>query len=140
MALLKENERLTKGRRTYSDALIENTLNYDGMFGKHHVNVVVGQTFEEENTNNLTAWGTNFTEPYFLQIQNAANKDADSYEDKHTLASYIGRLIYDYDGKYLLSAVIRRDGSSRLSSGRHWGTFPSVSIGWRFDKESLLPH
>ena len=139
VALLKENERLTKGRRTYSDALIENTLNYDGMFGKHHVNVVVGQTFEEENTNNLTAWGTNFTEPYFLQIQNAANKDADSYEDKHTLASYIGRLIYDYDGKYLLSAVIRRDGSSRLSSGRHWGTFPSVSIGWRFDKESFFP-
>ena len=139
VALLKENERLTKGRRTYSDALIENTLNYDGMFGKHHVNVVVGQTFEEENTNNLTAWGTNFTEPYFLQIKNAANKDADSYEDKHTLASYIGRLIYDYDGKYLLSAVIRRDGSSRLSSGRHWGTFPSVSIGWRFDKESFFP-
>ena len=48
-------------------------------------------------------------------------------------------MIYDYDGKYLLSAVIRRDGSSRLSSGRHWGTFPSVSIGWRFDKESFFP-
>ena len=139
VALLKENERLTKGRRTYADALIENTLNYDGMFGKHHVNLVVGQTFEEENTNNLTAWGTNFTEPYFLQIDNAATRDANSYEDKHTLASYIGRLIYDYDGKYLLSAVIRRDGSSRMSSGRHWGTFPSVSLGWRFDKESFFP-
>ena len=139
VALLKENERLEKGRRTYADALIENTLNYDGTFGKHHVNVVVGQTYEEENTNNLTAWGNNFTEPYFLQIQNAASKDASSYEDKHVLASYIGRLIYDYDGKYLLSAVVRRDGSSRLSSKNHWGTFPSVSLGWRFDKEDFFP-
>jgi TonB-linked SusC/RagA family outer membrane protein len=139
VALLKENERLTKGRRTMSDALVENTLNYDGMFGKHHVNLVVGQTYEEENFNNLTAWGNNFTEPYYLQLQNAGSKDASSDEAKHALASYIGRLIYDYDGKYLLSAVVRRDGSSRLSSGRHWGTFPSISLGWRFDKESFFP-
>ena len=139
VALLKENERLEKARRTYSDALVENTLNYDGQFGKHHLNLVVGMTYEEENTNNLSAWGTNFTEPYYLQIQNAAAKDANSHEDKHVLASYIGRLIYDYDGKYLLSAVVRRDGSSRLSPGRHWGTFPSISLGWRFDKEKFFP-
>ena len=139
VALLKENERLEKGRRTISDALIENTLNYDGQFGKHHLNLLVGMTYEEEHWNNLNAWGTNFTEPYYLQIQNAAAKDGSSTEFKHVLASYIGRFIYDYDGKYLLSAVVRRDGSSRLSAGRHWGTFPSISIGWRFDKEKFFP-
>ena len=135
----KSNEKLTKGRRTYGDALIENTLTYDGTLGLNHVNLVVGQTFEQENTDILTAWGVNFTEPYYLQIQNAASKDGESYEYKHTMASYIARLNYDYDGKYLLSAIVRRDGSSRLSKDRRWDTFPSISIGWRFDKESFFP-
>lgn len=135
----KSNEKLTKGHRKYTDALIENTLTYDGTFGLHHANLVVGQTFEQENTNLLTAWGVNFTEPYYLQIQNAADRNAESYEYKHTMASYIARLNYDYDGKYLLSAIVRRDGSSRLSKDRRWDTFPSISIGWRFDKEKFFP-
>jgi TonB-linked SusC/RagA family outer membrane protein len=137
--LSKENERLNKDRRTYSDALIENTLTYDGTFGKHHVNLVAGQTYEEEGTNELHGWGVNFTEPYFLQLQNANDTYSSSYEYKHALTSLIGRLIYDYDGKYLLSAIIRRDGSSRLTKDIRWGTFPSVSLGWRFDKESFFP-
>ena len=135
----KSNETLTKTERRYSDFLVENTLNYDGNIGKHHFNIVVGQTYEEENTFTLTGWGKNFTEPYFLQLQNAENTYSSSYEYKHALASYIGRLIYDYDGKYLLSAVIRRDGSSRLSKNIRWGTFPSISVGWRFDKEDFFP-
>lgn len=137
--LAKSNEKLTEGYRNYSDALIENTLTYDGTIGKHHINVVAGQTYEEENTHTLTAWGTDFTEPYFLQLQNAANRDASSYEYKHAIASYIGRLNYNYDEKYLFSATVRRDGSSRLSKNIRWGTFPSVSGGWRFDKESFYP-
>ena len=137
--LAKENERLTKGHRKYTDALIENTLTYDGTIGLHHINLVVGQTYEEENTQTLTAWGINMNEPYFLQIQNALTRDANSYEYKHTLASYLARLNYDYDGKYLLSAIVRRDGSSRLTPSKRWGTFPSVSIGWRFDKEKFFP-
>ena len=137
--LAKENERLTKGHRKYTDALIENTLTYDGTFGLHHANIVVGQTYEEEHTNTLTGWGVNFSEPYFLQLQNANDTYSESYEYKHTLASYIARLNYDYDGKYLLSAVVRRDGSSRLTKDIRWGTFPSVSVGWRFDKEKFFP-
>ena len=137
--LAKENERLTKGHRKITDALIENTLTYDGTFGLHHVNIVAGQTYEEENWANLTGTGINFSEPYFLQLQNANDRTAVSSEFKHALASYIGRLIYDYDGKYLLSAVIRRDGSSRLTKNIRWGTFPSVSLGWRFDKEKFFP-
>ena len=137
--LAKENERLTKAHRKYTDALIENTLTYDGTFGLHHVNLVVGQTYEEETTNTLSGWGVNFSEPYFLQLQNANDTYSESYEYKHALASYIARLNYDYDGKYLLSAIIRRDGSSRLTKSIRWGTFPSVSLGWRFDKESFFP-
>ena len=137
--LAKENERLTKGHRKYTDALIENTLTYDGTFGLHHANIVVGQTYEEEHANTLTGWGVNFSEPYFLQLQNANDTYSESYEYKHTLASYIARLNYDYDGKYLLSAVVRRDGSSRLTKDIRWGTFPSVSVGWRFDKEKFFP-
>lgn len=135
----KTNERLTKGARSYSDALIENTLTYDGKIGKHHINFVAGQTYEEENTSILSGRGINFPEPYFLQIQNAANTYAESYEYKHALASYIARVNYNYDEKYLLSAIVRRDGSSRLSKDIRWGTFPSVSLGWRFDKESFFP-
>lgn len=135
----KTNERLTKGARSYSDALIENTLTYDGKIGKHHINFVAGQTYEKENTSILSGRGINFPEPYFLQIQNAANTYAESYEYKHALASYIARVNYNYDEKYLLSAIVRRDGSSRLSKDIRWGTFPSVSLGWRFDKESFFP-
>lgn len=135
----KSNEKLTKGSRDYSDALIENTLTYDGKIGKHNINLVVGQTYEEEYTDNLTGWAVNFPEPYFLQLQNGASTYSESSEYKHALTSFIGRLNYNYDDKYLLSAVVRRDGSSRLSKNIRWGTFPSVSVGWRFDREEFFP-
>ena len=122
----KSNERLTKSSRTYADALIENILTYDGTFGKHHVNLVAGQTYEEENSNTLTGWGIELSEPYYLQLQNSKTTHAESFETKHALASYIGRLNYDFDGKYLISGVIRRDGSSRLYKNIRWETFPSV--------------
>ena len=137
--LAKENERLTKAHRKYTDALIENTLTYDGTIGLHHANLVVGQTFEQENSNTLGATGVNLSEPYFLQLQNATSWSADSYETKHTLASYLARLNYDFDGKYLISGIVRRDGSSRLSKDIRWDTFTSISVGWRFDKEKFFP-
>ena len=137
--LAKENERLTKAHRKYTDALIENTLTWDGTMGLHHANLVVGQTFEEENTATMDVTGINLSEPYFLQLQNAGSWNANSYEAKHTLASYLARLNYDYDGKYLLSAIVRRDGSSRLTKDKRWDTFTSFSLGWRFDKEKFYP-
>ena len=135
----KENETLVDNHNKYTDALIENTLTYDGTMGLHHVNLVVGQTFQQENSSFLTVTGTEFTEPYYLQFQNAATRDASSSEYKHTIASYLARLNYDYDGKYLISGIIRRDGSSRLSPDSRWDTFKSISLGWRFDKEKFFP-
>ena len=55
----KSNERLTKSSRTYADYLIENTINYNGKIGLHNIDLVAGMTYEEENTNTLTAWGIN---------------------------------------------------------------------------------
>ena len=139
VSLDKSNERLEKNNRKYTDFLVENTLNYDGTIGNHHINALVGITYEEDNTYELNAWGLNFTEPYYLQLQNGDKRDASSFEYKHAISSYIGRLNYDYAGKYLISGVFRRDGSSRLSKDIRWKTFPSVSIGWRFDKENFFP-
>ncbi len=142
--LSKNNETLTQGYRNYSDALIENTLSYDGKFGLHHINAVVGQTFQHEIYHTLTGIGVNMPEPYYLQVDNAEETSATSYESEHALASYIGRVNYDFDEKYLISATVRRDGSSRIADDKntpqneHWDWFPSVSAGWRIDREGFF--
>ena len=137
--LSKSNENLSEGYRSYSDALIENTINYDGRFGRSHFNVVAGQTFERELFHTLTGTGVNLPEPYYLQVNNAEETSATSFESEHVLASYIGRIIYDFDEKYLISATARRDGSSRLSSDDRWDWFPSISAGWRIERENFVP-
>jgi TonB-linked SusC/RagA family outer membrane protein len=137
--LSKSNETLSEGYRSYSDALIENTISYDGKFGRNHINAVVGQTFQRELFHTLTGKGVNMPEPYYLQVNNAAETSAASNESEHVLASYIGRVNYDFDQKYLLSITARRDGSSRLSSADRWDWFPSVSGGWRIERENFFP-
>ena len=134
----KSNETLNEGYRSYTDALIENFLTYEGTMGRHHLNLVAGQTFERETYHTLTGRGNNMPEPYYLQVSNAETRDAGSYESEHVLASFLGRFTYDYDGKYLLQATVRRDGSSRLSSDDHWDWFPSFSAGWRIDRENFF--
>nr|MBF6629187.1 SusC/RagA family TonB-linked outer membrane protein [Proteiniphilum sp.] len=136
--LAKSNETLSQGYRNYSDALAENLLTYDGKFGLSHFNVFVGQTFQREIYHTLTGKGVNLPEPYYLQVNNAEETSATSFESEHVLASYIGRINYNYDEKYLLSATVRRDGSSRLSSLDRWGWFPSVSAGWRIERENFF--
>lgn len=134
------DSRLDQGYRQFTDALVENTINYEGTIAeKHHINAVIGQTYEAEQYHTLAAWGFNYSAPYYLQISQAADRDATSYESEHRLASYIGRLNYDFDQKYLLSITARRDGSSRLSSDDRWEWFPSVSLGWRLDREEFFP-
>ena len=137
--LAKSNENLSEGYRSFSDALIENTVTYDGKFGLSHINAVVGQTFERELYHTLTGKGVTMPEPYYLQVNNAEETSSTSFESEHVLASYIGRINYDFDQKYLLSATARRDGSSRLSSADRWDWFPSVSAGWRIDRENFFP-
>ena len=137
--LSKDNENLVEGYRQLTDGLVENTLTYDGVFGSNHVNLVVGQTFERERYHTLTGTGNNLSEPYYLQVSNAQKFKAASYESEHVICSFIGRLNYDFDEKYLISVTARRDGSSRLSSDDRWDWFPSFSAGWRFDREEFFP-
>lgn len=135
----KSNEKLTKSKDTYTEGLVENTLTYEGTFFQNaHLNVVLGQTFEQEDWNYLSAWGVNFSEPYFLQVQNGSTRDASSTDYTHRITSLFARANFDWDGKYLLSAIVRRDGSSRLTKDIRWETFPSVSLGWRIDKENFF--
>ncbi len=136
--LAKENENLYEAYRQYTDGLVENTITYDGTIGANHINFVIGQTFERERYHTLTGTGNTLSEPYYLQISNASTFKASSYESEHVLCSFIGRLNYDFDEKYLVSFTARRDGSSRLSSDDRWGTFPSVSAGWRVDREDFF--
>mgnify|MGYP002852172170 CR=1 FL=1 len=134
----KDNERLIEGYRQNTGGLVENTLQYNGTIGVNHINVVVGQTYEHEKYHTLTGTGINYPEPYYLQVANGLTRDAYSYASEHVLTSYLGRLNYDFDERYLLSATVRRDGSSRLSPDDRWGTFPSFSVGWRIDKEAFF--
>ena len=137
--LSKSNENLAQGYRNYSDALVENIINYDGKFGRNNINAVVGQTFQRELFHTLTGKGVNMPEPYYLQVNNAEETSATSYESEHVLASYIGRINYNFDEKYLISLTARRDGSSRLSSDDRWDWFPSASAGWRIERENFFP-
>lgn len=59
-------------------------------------------------------------------------------DERHVLLSYYARLNYSYDSRYLLTATVRRDGTSRFSSDNRWGTFPSVAVGWRLSEEAFL--
>lgn len=136
--LSKDNENLYEAYRQYTDGLVENTLTYDGIFGANHVNLVVGQTFQRERYHTLTATGNNLSEPYYLQISNAQKFKATSYESEHVICSFLARLNYDFDEKYLLSVTARRDGSSRLSADDRWDWFPSFSAGWRIDREDFF--
>lgn len=137
--LSKSSETLTQVYRNYGAALLENTLSYDGVFKKHHFNTLLGQTFQRELFYSLTGTGVNLSEPYYLQLENAATKSSTSQETEHVLASYFGRILYDFDERYLFSATVRRDGSSRFAPGNNIGWFPSVSAGWRMEREDFFP-
>ncbi|PIB37395.1 SusC/RagA family protein [Reichenbachiella sp. 5M10] len=137
--LTKSNETLTQEYRTYSASLVENTVTYDGHIGRHHINLLGGQSFQRELHHRLTGIGNNMPEPYYLQVNNAQETQASSFESEHVLASYFGRLNYDFDEKYLISATVRQDGSSRFPPGSNLGLFPSASAGWRIDRESFFP-
>ncbi len=137
--LLKEDETLTLVDEYTGDALIENTINYNASFGRHNFDIVAGQTFQKVYYKSHTGVGTDFPEPYYLQLSNASEKNSYSYESERLLSSYIGRVNYNFDGKYLISATARRDGSSRLSSDDRFEIFPSVSGGWRLEKENFFP-
>nr|WP_319397319.1 TonB-dependent receptor [uncultured Carboxylicivirga sp.] len=137
--LPKESEVLNQRYGYRSDALVENTLNYNASFGRHNIDAVVGQTYQTVYNHSLTGTGNNLSEPYYLQLNNAAERNSFSDESDWRMSSYIGRLNYNYDGKYLLSATARRDGASALTAGdTRFEIYPSISAGWRIERENFF--
>ncbi|TYZ06071.1 TonB-dependent receptor [Hymenobacter lutimineralis] len=124
--------------------LIENTLNYDHLFGdKHQVTVLLGQSAQEFNYSNVEAYRRNYARND-LQGINSGPRDplfgstAGRIQVPSHLASYFGRFNYEFAGKYLFQAVARYDGSSAFAPGKQFGFFPGVSAGWRISEEDFM--
>ncbi|MFD2722036.1 SusC/RagA family TonB-linked outer membrane protein [Hymenobacter monticola] len=123
--------------------LIENTATYDHLFGgKHQVTFLVGQSAQEFNYSNVEAYRSQYTRND-LQVINAGPintlvANAGTIDAARRLASYFGRLNYEFGGKYIFQAVVRYDGSSRFQPGEKFGFFPGASAGWRISEEEFL--
>ena len=122
----------------------ENVLSYNKSFGKHNLGALVGTSMSAFSSSNI--WGTDYN-LLVVDINKAFIDTATASEDQskvassgydHRLASAFGRVNYNYDEKYMLEAVLRRDGSSNFGRKHQWGIFPSVSFGWVITKENFL--
>jgi len=123
--------------------LYENTLNFKKDFGKHGITILVGQTFQKDNYNQISGTKRNLlinptTGEYFNVLDLGDSPEVAGFKTEAALTSYLGRLEYNYDNRYLFNAVIRRDGSSKFSDENKWGNFPSVSAGWRINNEPFF--
>ncbi len=125
-----------------------NSLNYKQNFGKHSLAVFAGYEIRQNGGQQLGVQANNFVtlDPNFLTVAattapstivlNSGNGTF-LYQPTGT-ESYFGRVDYGYNDRYLIGATIRRDGYSSFYPGRQWGTFPSVSLGWRISQEDFL--
>lgn len=118
----------------------ENTLSYNKTFNDvHDIAAVVGFTYNSEKIDNQTMSSNGgFKADGVTTLSGANGVTGETRETKNFLLSYLGRVQYTYDGKYMLSASIRRDGSSRFGENSKWGYFPSASVGWRVSEEGFL--
>ena len=119
-----------------------NTLSYEHLFaGAHKLTVDFVQEIQKYETDGLSGNGENMDVElmtYYNLSTNLENKDIDSYYSGWSMASFMGRLHYDYKGRYLFNASIREDGSSRLADGHKWGTFISAGAAWRISEEDFM--
>ena len=137
-----------------SSFTIENTLSYVlPTFGKHNIDVLIGQSIErsnwssglnvgatvtEENLNSLVLKGWNYNT--IANYDYAFHSSSGGYDSpmQGSIASFFGRANWNYDEKYMLTAIIRADGSNNFARGHRWGYFPSVSAGWNISNEKFM--
>jgi TonB-linked SusC/RagA family outer membrane protein len=115
----------------------ENTFNYDKSIGDHNINLLLGQSFSSYEITKATLSSGALYNSSSIETLPAGSLGSTTAE-KSTLLSYFARLQYNFKEKYIMSASIRRDGSSKFGSDRQWGVFPSLSLGWRMKQESFL--
>ncbi|TYP98554.1 TonB-linked SusC/RagA family outer membrane protein [Sphingobacterium allocomposti] len=119
----------------------DNVLNYNKQYGKHGVDVMAGTSWTASDYRNSWINGSHFRND-LIETLNVANRiswtETGSGASQWAIMSLFGRISYNFDGKYLLTANLRGDGSSKLHPDYRWGTFPSVSAGWRLSAENFL--
>jgi TonB-dependent starch-binding outer membrane protein SusC len=119
--------------------MINNLLTYENSFGNHNMNILLGQSAEKSNFRSFGVTGRDlaFGKTVMSMAQNISNANGIEVDERYS--SYFARGLYDYQGKYLLTATIRRDGSSKFGPENRIGYFPSFSLGWKIN-EDLLPN
>lgn len=115
-----------------------NTLSYSTEIGKHAFDVLVGMNATKNDYFTNIINGEEFPNPALKNPENAAVRTATVATTQFSFLSFLGRLNYRINDKYLFSASIRRDGSSRFGRGNRWGTFPALSLGWIVSEEGFL--
>jgi len=117
----------------------ENRLTYDHDFkGGHSVKLMADVSEQRQVTDNVNFNGDQFADNSIKTLNAASVITGGTYASSWTLVSYLGRLNYSYKDKYLLTATVRRDGSSRFGPNNRWGTFPSLALGWRITNEPWM--
>lgn len=123
----------------------ESTVNFNKSFNKHNIQAVGGYTFQESDFSNNymgnSKFDTDFYGPYNIGSGAALQEGKaymGSYRESSRLISFFSRVMYNYQGKYLLSMSLRREGSSKFGINNKWGSFPAVSVGWRATQENFL--
>ncbi len=121
--------------------LNENTLTYIKMIGRHDFNIVAGYTMQEENAENATAKGKGFVNDILGYNDLGAASTvlpAATSGNKWSLQSYLARINYIYNNKYLITLSMRADGSSRFGDNNKWGYFPSGAVAWKVIEEDFI--
>jgi len=128
---------VNENRNEFFSTVMTNTLTFDKTFGKHYVNLTAVAEQQRSQFAGITASGQR-PDNNIQVLQGISNPVTSTSRSENLLISYVGRLNYEYAGRYLLGASIRRDGSSRFAPGRKWGTFPAISGGWRISEENFM--
>ncbi len=126
--------------RNSNSFLIENTLNYEKIFNeKHDVKILLGQTYQKTNFRRVGVIGSGLEEPYIFNLQNATSFSVTDNIVPSAIDSFLARLNYSFDDTYLLTANIRRDGSSKFRKELRYEYFPSIGFGVKFQNLFELP-
>lgn len=128
---------ITNNRSVSTVQLFTQQLTFDKTYGNHHVNVVAVVEQQNQKTKQENGSG-NQPSNDLRTLNNATNISVQTLVGDNSLLSYLGRVNYDYNSKYLLSFAVRRDGLSIWAPGKKWATFPSASVGWRLDQEKFI--
>lgn len=137
--------RASNDRDFNTDWLLEATLNYDKTFGKHSFNGLAGYSMQKKNYDNIDANGQGFKNDRIPDLSAAGPTATDengtsavTSRSAWSIMSFFGRMIYNYDSRYVINATLRSDGSSRFGPAKRWGYFPSVSAGWNVSNEEFF--